>query len=66
MNERTLNNVFKSSPVRNAYGTQKKMQIIEAYYNVYRKNATETARQFNLSQSMVSRLFCKWMKHQHT
>ena len=55
MNGRTLNNPITnkaSSPLRHSYGTQKKLQIIDAYYN---KNATETARQFNLAQSMISR-----------
>ena len=47
-----------NSPYRNAFKLDKKLEIIDLYYNKYGENASETARQVGISQSMVSR----WVK----
>lgn len=47
-------------PTRKSYDVKFKTRVINAYYNEFSQNASETARSFRISQSLVSR----WLKNE--
>jgi hypothetical protein len=51
----------QNSPYRNSFTIEKKLEIIEAYYEKYNQNAAETARNSKVDSSMISR----WVKNKN-